>query len=107
MMRKAFIALVIAGALTAPMIAKADATLLMQAPGMFFHYEVDQHQPAMIAKTVVFDATERTLSQPEAVAVLANKSDRPKNDGVGLAKHSTNGNTPVNGPHEVGWRIST
>jgi hypothetical protein len=106
MMRKALIALAIAGALTAPMIAQADATLLMQAPGMFFQYEVDQHQPALVAKTVAVDTSRCTMSQPEAVVLKASKSTQWP-DGSGLAKHSTGAFASVNGPFERGWRSST
>lgn len=103
-MRKALIALAIAGALTAPMIAQADATLLMQAPGMFFQYEADQRQPALVAETVAVKASDRTLSQPEAVAVLADKSGEIIGPVTVINYRPGHAAIPVTGPDEVGWR---
>ena len=51
-MRKSLIALCVAGALVAPMIAQADANLLMAQPALFFQFEVDQAQPVTLIDEV-------------------------------------------------------
>ncbi len=114
-MRKSLIALCAAVALTAPMIAQADANLLMAQPALFFQLEVGQAQPATLIAVDISAAADiigpRRISMPQLEA--ADTLARPLNEGL-----SDHGEDHIYCAHahvamlagakpEVGWRTST
>ena len=103
-MRKQLIALCVAAALTIPMIAQADANLLMAQPALFFQYEVSQAQPVTLTaeKPAAID-NRLPMQQLEAVVIMASKS-RQWPYGSGFVKLTNSRATPVSGPFETGWR---
>jgi hypothetical protein len=101
-MRKSLIALCVAGALTAPMIAQADANLLMAQPALFFQLEVSQAQPVTLTAEVPATENRSMVSQPEAVVIMASESETGI-EVVGMAKPINEGVTG-DGPFERGWQ---
>jgi hypothetical protein len=105
-MRKSLIALCVAGALTAPMIAQADANLLMAQPALFFQFEVSQAQPVTLTAEVSAIESRMPGLQPEAVVIMASKS-RQWPDGPGVsetADYRPGYASPAAGPFERGWQ---
>lgn len=103
-MRKQLIALCVAAALTAPMIAQADANLFMAQPALFFQYEVSQTQPVTLtaeASTVIENRS--FMPQLEAAVIMASKSKQWP-DGSGIVKLADERIALGDGPIEVGWR---
>ncbi len=102
-MRKSLIALCVAAALTAPMIARADANLLMAQPALFFQFEVDQEQPVTLTAEALAAVDNRLPGQQmEASVILANKSTRYGNDGTPGDYNSID--SLASAPFETGWR---
>jgi len=103
-MRKGFIALAIAAALTAPMITQADSNLLMAQPALFFQFEVDQAQPVTMIAEVPAVIDTRTVPQLEAAVILASTPSMRSNDDM-PGNYDSIANQG-DGPLEVGWRSS-
>lgn len=103
-MRKSLIALCVAAALTIPMIAQADANLLMAQPALFFQYEVSQAQPVTLnAEASAVIDNRLPGPQLEAAVIMASKSKQLT--GVcGLAKMFDKRVALGDGPVEVAWQ---